>query len=220
MLTFDELNRLNRNAEQRSMDIEDYFDEMELEDDERQDRKECAEKMHERIFFFLALLYILLTENELQESEQETKLRIENELTDILKEYTYPDYMETERVRKYASDFVDATARRFEKFRDEPEKLAYWFSDDRARLNAEEEVNTIFNHEQYRNAIDIGFKYKQWITMKDERVRPTHAEVDDLVVPIGQPFIVGGYPMEYPRDDSLGAPVSEIAGCRCSVEYY
>jgi len=54
-----------------------------------------------------------------------------------------------------------------------------------------------------------------WQTQEDERVRPHHAEADLQTVPVDMPFSVGGYSMMFPGDDSLGAPLEEIIGCRC-----
>ena len=80
------------------------------------------------------------------------------------------------------------------------------------------ETNTLFNHEQFRQAKSDGLLYKKWLTMKDERVRKTHAEVDDTVIRIDELFHVGDYYMRYPHDPTAG--VEEVAGCRCVVEYF
>jgi hypothetical protein len=58
---------------------------------------------------------------------------------------------------------------------------------------------------------------KTWVTMGDKRVRPTHNASNFQTVPINQPFIVGGFELQFPGDSSLGAPLEETAGCRCSA---
>jgi hypothetical protein len=53
----------------------------------------------------------------------------------------------------------------------------------------------------------------EWVTMHDDKVRETHAEVDGQRVPAGQEFTVGGQQMPYP-----GFPVGDPAlwiNCRC-----
>jgi len=56
---------------------------------------------------------------------------------------------------------------------------------------------------------------KMWVTRHDERVREEHAEADGQVVPVDEPFYVGGYPMKHPGDRS--APVHLTINCRCIV---
>jgi hypothetical protein len=64
---------------------------------------------------------------------------------------------------------------------------------------------------------------KSWLDMRDKRVRPTHVEAGRRYgaasIPVNEAFIVGGSRMMYPGDTSLGAPVREIAHCRCSAQY-
>lgn len=62
-----------------------------------------------------------------------------------------------------------------------------------------------------------GADRQEWVAANDIRTRPTHAAADGQVVVIGQPFQVGDSLMLHPLDGSLGAPVSEIANCRCVV---
>ena len=56
---------------------------------------------------------------------------------------------------------------------------------------------------------------KTWVTMGDKKVRPTHNAANFQTVLITEPFIVGGTLLMYPGDTSLGAPIREIANCRC-----
>jgi hypothetical protein len=56
---------------------------------------------------------------------------------------------------------------------------------------------------------------KQWRSMEDANVRPTHAEANGQVRAPEDPFSVGGALMQKPRDGTLGAPLSEIINCRC-----
>lgn len=56
---------------------------------------------------------------------------------------------------------------------------------------------------------------KEWISVGDHRVRPTHLEADGQVVPMSEPFNVGGELLRWPGDDELGASLSNIINCRC-----
>lgn len=52
-----------------------------------------------------------------------------------------------------------------------------------------------------------------WMSVMDSRTRTSHYYADGQVVPIGSPFIVGGYECKYPGDSSL--PAGERVNCRC-----
>ena len=88
----------------------------------------------------------------------------------------------------------------------------YQFRSERIALY---ETNWIHNYLAHKEKVESGQLTHTWESMKDERVRGTHAVADMQTVPINTPFIVGGYQMFFPTDDSLGAPASEILGCRC-----
>ena len=60
-----------------------------------------------------------------------------------------------------------------------------------------------------------GALFRQWWTREDGRVRPTHVAAHGQTVQGSQPFVVGNSLLMYPGDTSLGAAISEIAGCRC-----
>lgn len=58
---------------------------------------------------------------------------------------------------------------------------------------------------------------KTWEAEHDNRTRLTHKEADATSVPLGDAFIVGGFPLQYPGDPS--GPPDEIINCRCGLKY-
>jgi hypothetical protein len=57
------------------------------------------------------------------------------------------------------------------------------------------------------------YPLKRWVTRHDDRVRHSHAEADGQTVPVGSPFTVGGWQLQYPGDRN--AELGETVNCRC-----
>lgn len=72
---------------------------------------------------------------------------------------------------------------------------------------------SVGNHQLFD---EWGVKEHEWSATIDGRQRPSHEEANGQRKPLGEPFIVGGYEMDHPLDGGRGAPLSEIANCRCS----
>lgn len=58
---------------------------------------------------------------------------------------------------------------------------------------------------------------QEWVATGDHRTRPAHVEADGQVVPIGQPFAVGGDALQYPGDPAGRA--GNTINCRCTVAF-
>jgi len=67
-------------------------------------------------------------------------------------------------------------------------------------------------------ATDAGFNVKGWLTMRDSRVRDTHAAMDGVKVPINEKFqLPSGDQLDVPGDPE-GDPAESI-NCRCSAYF-
>lgn len=84
--------------------------------------------------------------------------------------------------------------------------------------------NSAANYSHHQDLLEQGYTHKRFITARDARVRAggkskaNHRAMDGVTVPIDQPFVMpSGARLMFPGDRSLGAPVSELANCRCVV---
>lgn len=59
---------------------------------------------------------------------------------------------------------------------------------------------------------------KEWVSVTDLRTRSSHVAADGQQKRLDEPFMVGGYRLMMPGDQSAGAP-SETIMCRCAVVY-
>lgn len=226
-LTFDELNQLV--GMKRSEPFEAYFAPMKITTEQKRQRIELAKRFEDEFLYILAWLFNLYPHidasavDELKNRYMEvlaglgivsaTAARIAEDTVAAYSGYSgYSDYSEYElQASKFAADTVATTA----DHKDDP----YFYSHDRARLLAEGEANTVYNYKEYGEAVAGGLLLKTWETVGDTHVRETHQEIEGVTLPIDEPFEVGGYYMQYPRDASEGAGAEEIANCRCSLTY-
>ena len=207
-LSFDELNDLVANK--RSMSFEQFFGEMELSDEEIQQRIELAEKLEDGFLFVLALLFTMQQYNEV--NWERARQEYENRYLSALAGYvTITPYIR-QYVRDMSYDIMDSTKKHQAEY--------YYYSPDRGKFMAECEANTTRSYQCNEDAIAQGKTMKRWLTMGDKRVRTTHKEVGGTSKPIGEPFYVGGSLMMFPRDTQYSPPNSLVCGCRCSIEYY
>ena len=90
----------------------------------------------------------------------------------------------------------------------------------RAKTIAVTEVNRAANAGAYAAGLqaerDEGIRMvKRWLTSHDSRVREEHRDVDGQERPMGQPFMVDGFPLMIPGDPS--GPPHLVVWCRCSL---
>lgn len=198
----DELNELGRQA----IDYEEYFGEMELTEVEKEKRIELAKKF-EILFLFFLLAYSKQQNIDYKSMIYEKYILIALE---FLKQDKVPAYID-DYAKRLSDDVVRTTK--------EHDGEEFYTSTERGMIISANEANALGNYNQQAQAIKSGMKYKTWRTEKDNRVRKTHREVDDVTVGIFESFQVGDSLMMFPKDTSLGASMEEIAGCRCVAKY-
>jgi len=206
-LNLDELNTLERRLEYR-----EYFAPMAVPTESRKKREKMADEIDDLWIDLLAIYMVAMQYN--QPVDEKAVIR---EFTPRMEDILRENGVREEVIQNYVNDVfeneIDVTQRRYT-------ENDYWVSDDRVREIVENDINIILNSQEYLDASASGKRYKRWITMRDDRVRDTHAMVDSDVVAINDPFVVGNSLMMFPGDVSLGAAPEEIVNCRCAVEYF
>lgn len=223
LTNFDELNTLSttettkddrHKATRKKIPIHDYFENMQISEEEKEKRVRLANLLLADVLFLFALSKRNQDKQYLSEAFQKRYLSSVQKVTE-------PDQKMQRYIRKVCDSIVDTTLKGGSLTTSKANKPQdpYVVSVDRATNVAENEANAILNGDEYITAVKNGCTKKRWKSYRDERVRADHADVDGQVVDISRPFRVGKYMMMYPKDDSLGAGLEEIVNCRCSVEY-
>lgn len=215
---YDELNILpvekpsdetNKDKE-RAVPFEEYFGEMDLTDEEKQQRITAATDFETDLLFLFVLISLY------QQYQFSNTDNIVNSFKNKYKD-TLSNYIEIDSyINDYLSNFAQTTVKTTLNHLDDK----YYLSNDRAAYIAENEVNTVYNYKQFIDAINSGKTTKKWIDIKDKRERKTHLKVGGKTKPIQEPFIVGDSLMQFPKDESLNADPKEIVNCRCTIKYF
>jgi hypothetical protein len=58
-------------------------------------------------------------------------------------------------------------------------------------------------------------RYRQWWTVRDDKVRHAHRRAHGQTQPVGRKFLVGGHHMDFPGDPT--APPDLVVNCRCAL---
>lgn len=209
LLQVDKLNNLKSEVNRLMVlrKIREYFEAMLLPESSIDKRIELASSLE-------------LATRELFEYVEELKIQDEEDAEDILRTFyfgkvygivqKYTPSVNRKNIEKYVQMIVHTSWMH---------DASFFGSSDRAFKDAVDFANFLANDDEYQKAKKDGKLYKVWRTALDEKVRTSHQMVESEMVGIDETFIVGGYPMMYPLDFSLGAPANEIANCRCSVDY-
>lgn len=77
-------------------------------------------------------------------------------------------------------------------------------------------ANAITNAAVLAAAEMAGWKYKTWVSHRDDRVRHTHRVLNGRKVLLAEPFVSpSGASLQHPGDPT--APIEEVARCRCGI---
>lgn len=208
LAVFDKLNNLQKTTNRRVPSIDEFFKEMELPREKIEDRINLAYALRP-VFTYLFLVassmvaegaidYVYLYE------------MVQRRYADAIEGYIPQDDKVKERIAMVSQEIVNTT---IDKIND-----AFYTSDDRATMIAENETNSLSNYEEVEEAIKSGCTMKRWVTMHDSHVRDDHAEVDGTEIPINEYFLVGSDEMMYPCD--MDASPEQTVNCRCVCEYF
>lgn len=210
-LSFDELNTLyDDERDPMSMDYDEYFDDMDLTDIQKLERKDSAQELEEVFRDLLALIFYLYVDGAYDYAE--AIMTAQEAYGDALYGVEVSEYFRNTHIPVTVSGIVNTMLAH-------PEN-PFNFSMDRVRLIAENESNSIWNDAEYEEAIKSGKTHKKWHSIIDKKTRDSHRYLDGKIKRIEEPFEVGDSLMMYPKDESFGAGMEEIANCRCSIEYY
>lgn len=216
VVTINELRKLGIKI--RSEPIDEYFEDMDISEGQKEERKKLAKELEEIFLFYLILMqsYGEYGLDDLFSVETMLTIAIQEAITPYLSEID----INGEAGRGFVENYARQTAENYiDTYRAHSEDL-YMNSEDRALFNAENESNTVLNRKDYMGAIEAGYTQKMWLTMEDKRVRPSHEDIDRLIIPIAEFFQVGNAQMMYPKDvvNAFDHP-EEIVNCRCSLRY-
>lgn len=209
MRIFDELSDLSEES-MRSIPYDEYFDEMDLTEEEKEKRKQFSREFEDVMLFIFTLFSVMRQYGNI--NKQYIIGQLQSRYSEIVLKYMEIDKYLADYIADFVIETVDATIKHI----DDP----FYLSDDRSILISENEANGIFNYGEFSEAIKAGKTRKQWVDVRDRRERETHREVGGTVIPIGDTFVVGNSLMLFPKDTSLGAQMKEIANCRCTIKYF
>lgn len=198
------------NLQTRSVEPEKYFGEMDLDEEQVENRIEYTKKANELFDVILILLLTMRDNGEVDYSYARGLL--ETWLLSLIAEFTTPD--------DYLIDYATDTAFNFVETTQKHEGEGWYTSKDRALYNAENSANDVLNYDEYQKAIEAGKTHKKWITENDRKVRDSHRELHNKVIPIKEYFRVGIAKMRFPKDYEYASMFpEELISCRCTIEY-
>lgn len=197
--------------------IKEYFDPMDISEDQKEERRKLANEMF-NVFLFLFSLVELSEENGYSNLEY-LSTQFELEFAPLVMGYSRNDDYIGRYIDKVSKDVVRTTVEGVKKPLGSAER-EFATSDKRAAYAAVNEANSVENYEELQEAIESGYTHKRWCTMLDKRVRDTHRILEGKTIPIEDYFEVGDDLLLCPRDEgNCINNLGNIANCRCSLKY-
>lgn len=206
LLRIDELNRPVFDSERF---IEQYFEPMEISDEQKEERKKASRDFRDFLLFLFALLSVQIEYESTDWSYFEAQFIVE--LTREASKYARMTPLLENYIAEKAADFSDIT-------REHLGDGEYWTSEERATYEAVNEANAVLGYEELEEAKDNGYRYKTWLTERDNRVRKDHNKMEGKKIKIDDYFIFPDCMMLMPHDDVNGTP-AQVDNCRCVCKY-
>lgn len=206
--SFDQLNSLVKNK--RSEPYDEYFKEMDISEEQKEERVSLSEDFENA---FLPVLILLFTMQQYGMVNWETaRQRFDSGYRQVISSHMDIDEHMDLYISQFSYDVIDSTKSH--------EGDPYYYSLDRAMYLSENESNTSLNYKDFLHAIASGKTKKRWVDVRDKRERKTHLMVGGTVKKITEPFLVGDSLMFFPKDVSFSPSLDQICGCRCSIKYF
>lgn len=196
MTKYDELNVIP---------IEEYFDEMEISQEEKDKRIAMAFLLLDSLGF----IFDLLKDADSFNDNYLTSVIMDEFANDISSKFELndADYI-------YLALLAGTIISQTRKNKDNKSIL----SENRKILIAENESNSICNRKQFEEEIASGKTFKTWNTIIDRKERPEHRYMDGKTIPINDYFVFKDCKMLYPHDYENGTD-RQLANCRCWCTY-
>ena len=191
--------------------LTEYFEVMDIDDEQKEKRKDLAEEIRNALLFLFALINVSYEYDYL--SYEYVLGMFRAEFQQIVLQYGRLDIYTEKYIQKVTKDVVDTTFKNLDLVNPN-----FWMSDERAIIVGENEANSVLNYEELQEAIDNGYTMKEWLTERDNRVRRTHKAVDGKKIPIEEYFEFPDCRMLMPHDYDNGTD-KELANCRCTLRY-
>ena len=190
--------------------LEEFYSTMQISEEQKEKRKRVARDVRDAIIFLFLLMKTMSETNAWNYGFALSKFR--TEFRSVIVNYVRIDYKMESYIQEFTQSYLDVTISHLSK-----SDASFYMSNDRAIIGGANESNTIIGYSEFQEAIDDGKENKRWRTERDNKVRPTHKEMEGKTIPIDDYFIVGGSALLYPCDPE-GDP-KETSGCRCVLEY-
>lgn len=197
--------------------LDDYFEPMELSDEEKEDRKEIAKEIRDVMLWWLLTLLMYLRFG-LPYEEDTLRSTLRSRLANVIYSHSTADAYLLMYIDKLTKEVSDTTFKRVAEKKETIKEDDYIFSDQRATEIGANEANSIGNHEEYLKAIEAGMKYKRWVAFKDNRVRKDHERMDGKKIPIKEYFKFPDCKGLYPHDE-VHLSAKQTVNCRCVAKY-
>lgn len=203
--------------------LDEYFDPMELTDEEKEERKDIAKEIREAVLFWFWLL--MLAFQYAVVDMDNLKISLRNRLAQVVYKHSTPDAYTVQYLDILTNSIFDTTISDVEKQTRDQEiengydlEQTYTFSDERATFIGANEANSICNRESVLQAIKEGKTHKTWHAIIDRHTRRDHEVKDGNRIKINKYFKFLDCKMFYPHDINNGS-AKQTVNCRCSISF-